>query len=65
MFDLESRRQELFAEDRMGEALRGPTDVALTGPHRGFLFGASLDNLMIHRFDGSGVGGLELSHVAV
>ena len=49
----------------MGEALRGPTDVALTGPHRGFLFGASLDNLMIHRFDGSGVGGLELSHLAV
>ena len=49
----------------MGVALRGPADVALAGPHRGFLFGASLDNLVIHRFDGSGVRGFELSHLAV
>ena len=65
VFDLESRRVELFAEDWMGEALRGPTDVAFAGPERDVLFAASLDNLVIHRFDGVGVRGIELNHPAV
>ena len=65
MFALKSHRQEVFAEDRMGVALRGPTDFALAGPRRGFLFGASLDNLVIHRFGGSGARGLELRRLAV
>ena len=65
VFDLESRRLELFAEDWMGEALRGPTDVAFAGPERDVLFAASLDNLVIHRFDGVGVRGIELNHPAV
>ena len=65
VFDLHSRRLELFAEDWMGEALRGPTDVAFAGPERDILFAASLDNLVIHRFDGVGVRGLELNHPAV
>ena len=65
VFDLESRRLELFAEDWMGEALRGPTDVAFAGPERDVLFAASLDNLVIHRFDGVGVRGLPLNHPAV
>ena len=62
VFDLESRRLELFAEDWMGEALRGPTAVAFAGPDRDILFAASLDNLVIHRFDGVGVRGLQLNH---
>ena len=65
VFDLESRRLELFAEDWMGEALRGPTDVAFAGPDRDILFAASLDNLVIHRFDGVGVRGLQLNHPIV
>ena len=65
MFDLESRRVELFAADWMGEALCGPTDVAFAGPERDTLFAASLDNLVIHRFDGVGVRGLKLNPPAV
>ena len=62
VFDLESRRLELFAEDWMGEALRGPTDVAFAGPNLEVLFAASLDNLVIHRFDGVAARGLPLNH---
>lgn len=62
VFDLQSRRLELFAEDWRGEALRGPTDVAFAGPRRDILLAASLDNLVIHRFDDTGVRGLPLAH---
>jgi|SRR5579863_9668433 len=62
VFDLQSRRLELFAEDWKGEALRGPTDVAFAGPNRNILLAASLDNLVVHRFDNVGVRGLRLNH---
>ena len=42
----------------MGEALRGPTDVAFAGPHRDIMLAASLDNLCLHRMDDTGVVGL-------
>jgi gluconolactonase len=62
VFDLTTRRMETFAEDWEGEALRGPTDVAFAGPKRDILLAASLDNLVIHRFDNVGVHGLKLNH---
>jgi sugar lactone lactonase YvrE len=62
VFDLQSRRLELFAEDWRGEALRGPTDVAFAGPDRDILLAASLDNLVVHRFDNVGVRGLRLNN---
>ena len=62
VFDLESRRLELFVDDWMGEALRGPTDVAFAGPGRDIMLAASLDNLCLHRLDGTGVRGLALNH---
>jgi gluconolactonase len=62
VFDLESRRLELFVDDWMGEALRGPTDVAFAGPARDILLAASLDNLCVHRMDGAGARGLKLHH---
>ena len=62
VFDPRSRRLELLAEDWRGEALRGPTDVAFAGPDRDILLAASLDNLVVHRFDGLGVRGLKLNH---
>ncbi|MFN7992423.1 MAG: SMP-30/gluconolactonase/LRE family protein [Bryobacteraceae bacterium] len=65
VFDLQSRRLELFAEDWKGEELRGPTDVAFAGPERDILLAASLDNLVVHRFDGVGVRGLRLHHPKV
>jgi gluconolactonase len=65
VFELESRRLELFAEDWRGEALRGPTDVAFAGPNRDVLLAASLDNLVVHRFDGVGARGLRLNHPAL
>ncbi len=62
VFDMDTRRLELFAEDWMGEALRGPTDVVFAGPDRDIMLAASLDNLCIHRFDETGVIGLKLNH---
>jgi sugar lactone lactonase YvrE len=62
VFDLQTRILELFAEDWKGEALRGPTDVAFAGVDRDILLAASLDNLVVHRFDGVGVRGLRLNH---
>lgn len=62
VFDLTTQRMETFAEDWEGEALRGPTDVAFAGPNRDILLAASLDNLVVHRFDGVGVRGLKLNH---
>jgi len=60
VFDLSTRRLALFAEDWKGEALRGPTDVAFAGPDRDILLASSLDNLVVHRFDGTGIQGLPL-----
>jgi gluconolactonase len=62
VFDLTSRRLELFVEDWMGEQLRGPTDVAFAGPDRDVLLAASLDNLVVHRMDDVGARGLRLNH---
>jgi sugar lactone lactonase YvrE len=62
VFDLQSRRLELFAEDWRGHALRGPTDVAFAGTNREILLAASLDNLVVHRFDNVGVRGAPLHH---
>lgn len=62
VFDLQTRRLELFAHDWKGEALRGPTDVAFAGPNRDILLAASLDNLVVHRFDNPGACGLKLNH---
>ena len=62
VFDIQSRRLELFAHDWRGHALRGPTDVAFAGPRRETLLAASLDNLVVHRFDGIDARGLKLSH---
>ena len=59
---LPARRLELFCEDWQGEALRGPTDVAFAGPDRTIMLAASLDNLVVHRFDNTGVQGLRLNH---
>jgi sugar lactone lactonase YvrE len=60
-FDLKSRRLELFVDDWMGEALRGPTDIAFAGPNRDIMLAASLDNLCIHRLNNTGVIGLKLN----
>ncbi len=65
VFDLQTRRLELFAEDWKGEKLRGPTDVAFAGPNCDMLLAASLDNLVVHRFDNTGVRGLRLNHPKV
>ena len=62
VFDLNSRKLKLFAKDWAGEMLRGPTDVAFAGENRDILLAASLDNLVVHRFDGTGVRGLKLNH---
>ncbi len=61
-FDLEMKHLKLFAHDWAGKKLRGPTDVAFAGPNRDIVLAASLDNLVVHRFDGVGVRGLKLNH---
>lgn len=64
-FNPKTKRLELFCEDWMGEALRGPTDVAFAGPDRDILLAASLDNLTVHRFDNTGVIGLKLNNPSI
>lgn len=62
IFDLQSRRLELFCEDWAGHQLRGPTDVVFAGPERDILLASSLDNLVIHRFEGINARGLTLNY---
>ena len=62
VYDIHTHRLDLFAEDWQGEALRGPTDVAFAGPDREILLAASLDNLVVHRFDNVGTRGLRLNN---
>ena len=62
IFDLRTRRLELFAQDWTGAVLRGPTDVAFAGPARDILLAASLDSLTAHRWDNVGVRGLRLNN---
>lgn len=62
IFDLKSRRLELFAEDWTGAILRSPTDVAFAGPNRDILLAASLNSLTAHRWNNVGVRGLRLNH---
>ena len=64
-FDLKTKRMDLFCEDWRGDALRGPTDVAFAGPSRDILLAASLDNLIAHRFDNTGVVGLRLNNPTI
>jgi len=61
-FDFETRWLELFVDDWMGEALRGPTDIAFAGANRDIMLAASLDNLTVHRMDNTGVVGLQLNN---
>ena len=65
VFDLTTRKLELFVDDWMGEQLRGPSDVAFAGPNRDVLLAASLDNLVLHRMDDVGARGLPLNCPAV
>ncbi len=60
--DPSNRQLELFVDDWMGEALRGPTDLAFAGTGRGIMLAASLDNLVVHRLDDTGVRGLRLNN---
>jgi sugar lactone lactonase YvrE len=62
VFDVTTRRLEVFAEDWQGEALRGPCHVAFAGPNRDILLASSLDKATVHRFDQPGVHGLKLNN---
>ena len=62
VFDLSTRRLEVFADDWQGEALRGPCHVAFSGPNRDILLASSLDKATVHRFDRPGTRGLKLNH---
>lgn len=62
VFDLKTRRLELFAHDWQGEALRGPCHVAFAGSDREILLASSLDKATVCRFDHPGVLGLRLNN---
>ena len=62
VFDLETRRLEVFADDWQGEALRGPCHLAFAGPDRDILLASSLDKATVHRFDQPGVRGFRLNN---
>ena len=62
VFDVITRRLEVFADDWQGEALRGPCHLAFAGPNRDILLASSLDKATVHRFDNPGVRGLKLNN---
>ncbi len=62
VFDVETRRMEVFAEDWQGEALRGPCHVAFAGANREILLASSLDRATVQRFDNPGVRGVRLNN---
>jgi gluconolactonase len=62
VFDIATRRLEVFAEDWQGEALRGPCDLAFAGANREILLASSLDRATVHRFDSPGTRGLRLNN---
>ncbi len=62
IFDLSTRRLEVFADDWQGEALRGPCHLAFAGKNREILLASSLDKATVHRFDEPGVRGLRLNN---
>ena len=62
VFDVATRRLEVFAEDWQGESLRGPCHVAFAGPNRDILLASSLDRATVQRFNQPGVRGLRLNN---
>lgn len=62
VYDVGTRRLEVFAYDWQGEALRGPCHVAFAGKDREILLASSLDKGTVHRFDNPGVRGLRLNN---
>ncbi len=64
-FDMNDRKLHHFCEDWKGEELRGPTDISFAGPNRDIMLAASLDNLVVHRFDNTGVTGLKLNNPGI
>jgi sugar lactone lactonase YvrE len=62
VFDVRTRRLEVFAEDWQGAALRGADHVAFAGPQRDILLASSVDRPRVHRFDHPGVRGLRLNN---
>ena len=62
VFNIKTRRLEVFAEDWQGGALRGADDLAFVGPRRDILLASSVDRARVHRFDNPGVRGLRLNN---
>lgn len=62
VFDVGTRRLEVFAEDWQGGALRGADHLAFAGPQRDILLASSVDRARVHRFDNPGVRGLRLNN---
>ncbi|MBM3804001.1 MAG: DUF1080 domain-containing protein [Acidimicrobiia bacterium] len=62
VFDVNSRRLEVFAEDWQGGALRGAYHLAFAGPQRDILLASSVDRPRVHRFDHPGARGMRLNN---
>lgn len=62
VFDLQTRKLELFAHDWRGELLRSPTDVAFGGENHDLFLASCLDGMQIHCFGDVGARGVPLNH---
>ena len=60
VFDVRTRRFEVFAEDWQGGGIRGVDHVAFAGPQRDVLLASSVDRPRVHRFNHPGARGLKL-----
>jgi sugar lactone lactonase YvrE len=62
VFDVRTRRFEVFAEDWQGGGIRGVDHVAFAGPQRDILLASSVDRPRVHRFNHPGARGLRLNN---
>jgi sugar lactone lactonase YvrE len=62
VFDVRTRRFEVFAEDWQGGGIRGVDHVAFAGPQRDILLASSVDRPRVHRFNHPGARGLKLNN---
>jgi gluconolactonase len=62
VFDVGTRRLEVFLEDWQGGGVRGACHLGFAGPNRDVLLATSVDRPRVHRYDNPGARGLRLNN---
>jgi gluconolactonase len=62
VYNIGTRRLEVFVEDWQGGGIRGADHLAFAGPQRDILLASSVDRPRVHRFNHPGARGLKLNN---